>query len=666
MRYKQIISILFLLVFLFSGQLFAQNQLTNIPTIYITTDDGIDPWSKEIYQSGRIIVKSSDPTEEINLLTEIRGRGNSTWNAVKKPYRIKLNENTKLLNNNAKEKSWVLLANSFDKSLIRNAVAFKISELINMTFSPSARFVDLVMNGNYAGNYMLTDQINISKHRVPVEKQESGVTGLPAISGGYLLEIDGFANESWWFRTNKGLPVTLKYPDDEEMSMEQYNYILNFTQRFENALFSVNFSDPDKGYRSLVDEASLINWYIACELTGNPDSFWSIYMYKFYNLDKFFFGPLWDFDIAFNNDGRLGDATRKLMRNDAHEPKTWIKQLWKDDWFKKAVYDRWLELLDKDIISSLLGYIDDTYALIAPSQKMDQDKWRSTSNYKSEVEYIKTYLNARVAFLTESFESDVPIPLSQPFVADNYYYMIMNVKTNNVIDVKEASFEPNTPLNLMNAKEDNFNSQRWMFKPFIDHDETYYRIINQNSGMAMTGNGKSNALTQAVLDPINYAQMWQVSPVLVGDKYGLVNLKTGLSANNYAGSTAEGTPVIEYDNRIAENENQQWYLKKMDTYEEFPVGTDIKYITVKDLMKIYPNPVTDRLFIQLNEDINLSQNLSVKIYSIEGRCLYDKNFINNDKIEIPVSCIKSGLYILKLTLNNNSYTEKILINTTVH
>jgi hypothetical protein len=549
-----------------------------------------------------------------------------------------------------------------DKSLIRNAVAFKISELINMTFSPSARFIDLVMNGKYAGNYMLTDQINVDKHRVPVEKQDSGVTGLPAISGGYLLEIDGFANESWWFRTNKGLPVTLKYPDDDKMSMEQYNYILNFTQRFENALFSADFSDPVKGYRALVDEASLINWYIACELSGNPDSFWSTYLYKFYNNDKFFFGPLWDFDIAFNNDSRLGDATRKLMRNDAHEPKTWIRQLWRDDWFKRAVYVRWMELMEKDILNSLLGYVDNTYALITASQKKDQDKWRLTSNYKSEVEYIKTYLKARVAFLTESFDSDVPIPPSIPFVADNYYYMIMNVKTNNVVDVKESSLESNTPLNLMNAKEDNFNSQRWIFKPFIDHNETYFRIINQNSGLAMTGNGKSNALTQAVLDLNNYAQMWQVIPVLVGDKYGLVNLKTGLSANNYAGSAVEGTPVIEYDNRVVESENQQWYLKKMELYEVDP-GTDINNITVKDLVKIYPNPVTDRLCIQVNTDaLNISQQpLSVKIYSIEGRCLYDANFNNQDKIEIPVAGIKSGLYILKLSLNNYRFTEKVII-----
>lgn len=665
MPYKQIISNLTFLIFLFHGQLFAQNQLTNIPTLYITTDDGIDPWSKEIYQSGRIVVKSSDPTEEIDMITEIRGRGNSTWNAAKKPYRIKLDKKANLLNNNARAKSWVLLANAFDKSLIRNAVAFRISELINMAFTPSTRFVDLVLNGNYVGNYMLTDQVKVEDNRVPVEKQVVGVAGLPGISGGYLVEIDGFEDEATWFRTNKGLPVTIKHPDDDDISMEQYDYILNFTQHFEDALFSVNFSDPVTGYRHLVDEASLINWYIGCEFTGNPDSFWSTYMYKFYNIDKFFLGPLWDFDIAFNNDGRLGDATRKLMRENAHEPKTWIKQLWKDDWFKKAVYDRWLELLDEDILNNLLDYVDETYKLISDSQKRDQNVWQFTSNYKSEVEYIKEYLSARVDFLTESFELDASTLPSQPFIAGNYYYAIKNVNTNNVIDVTDSSIEPNTPLNLMNSREGNFDAQRWAFKSFTDDDDTYFHIINQKSGLAITGNGRSNALTQADLDLDDYAQMWQVIPVLRGDKYGLVNRKTSLSVNNSGGSAAEGTPVIEYDNRIAESRNQQWYLKKMERFQVDPGTTGINDITVKDLLKTYPNPVTDRLFIQINTDVlNTTQSLTVKIYSIDGRCLYNNSFRNSDKIEVPVSGIKSGLYILKININNNNYTDKILINTT--
>jgi hypothetical protein len=336
------------------GQLFAQSQLTNLPTIYITTDDGKDIQSKEVYKSGRILIKSSDPTEELDTITEIRGRGNSTWHEAKKPYRIKLNKKYNLLNNKAKAKSWVLLANHKDKSLIRNAVAFKISELLEFEFSPSSRFVDLYINGDYKGNYQVTDQMEVNKNRVPVLEQDSGVVTEPEITGGYFIEVDGFAGSpDWWFRTNKGMPVTIHSPDKDVINIPQYNYISNFTQKFETALFASNFSDPTNGYRQYVDEKSLIDWYIASELTGNPDSFWSTYMYKHYNEEKFYFGPLWDFDIAFNNDSRLGDATYKLMRTSAHNPKTWITQLWKDDWFKRAVYLRWTEIEASGILNKL-------------------------------------------------------------------------------------------------------------------------------------------------------------------------------------------------------------------------------------------------------------------------------------------------------------------------
>lgn len=387
----------------------AQTQLTNLPTVYITTDNGIDPNSKTVYTTGRIVVKSTDPTEELDVTMQIRGRGNSTWNAAKKPYRVKLDKKNNLLNNVAKEKDWVLLANDRDKTLIRNALAFKISEWVGLQFSPSVRFIDLVLNGNYVGNYQFTDQVEVGEHRVPIEKQEVGAGTLPAISGGYLIEVDGFASDPVRYRTKKNMPITIKYPKDDEINTAQRAYICGFIQRFESLLFSADFNDPEKGYKPLVDEESLVNWYIGSELTGNPDSFWSTYMYKFRDVDKFYLGPMWDYDIAFNNDSRLGDATRKLMREHAHEPKTWIKQLWKDDWFKWAVNERWLELVDEGILTKILDYIDITTAEIAASQKLNEEKWHKVSNYQKEVDNLKTYMSARVAFLTESFGISAPV-----------------------------------------------------------------------------------------------------------------------------------------------------------------------------------------------------------------------------------------------------------------
>jgi spore coat protein CotH len=270
----------------------------------------------------------------------------------------------------AKEKNWVLLANYADKTLMRNALAFKISELVGLEFTPSVKFVDLIFNGSFLGNYMISDQIEVAKYRVDVDKQEITDTLAPEVTGGYLLEIDGFAaGEPKWFITPEGLKITVKYPKDDEINDAQMSYITNFTNNFENNLFSANFKDPESGYRAMVDTATLVNWYIACELTGNSDSFWSTYVYKKRSEDKLYFGPLWDYDIAFNNDIRLGDAVDKLMRNEAHQPRTWIERIWQDEWFQQAVKRRWNELLAENIETKLLDYINSTADLLEESQR---------------------------------------------------------------------------------------------------------------------------------------------------------------------------------------------------------------------------------------------------------------------------------------------------------
>ncbi len=399
----------------------ARERLTEIPTVYIDTEGSATVTGKSNYVKGTLTVMSADPAECCDALPMgVRGRGNSTWNMPKKPYRVKFDSKVNFLDLPAKAKSWVFLANYADKSLMRNAIAFEISSFVGMEYTPSIRFVDVVLNGEYLGNYMVTDQTEVAKGRVPVESQEVTDTEEPAITGGYLIELDGFADgEPVWFQTPQGIKVTVKYPKDDEINEAQLDYITRYVREFESRLFADNFSDPAAGYRSMADTESLVNWYIACELTANSDSFWSTYMYKKRGDDRLYFGPMWDYDIAFNNDSRIGDATRKLMRDSAHAPLTWIKRLWQDAWFRSAVNARWKELVDSGIEEYLLGKVEDYAALIDASQKLNFKKWDILSRkvynelvvfptYREGVDYLKSFISARVAFLTESFAADDP------------------------------------------------------------------------------------------------------------------------------------------------------------------------------------------------------------------------------------------------------------------
>ncbi|HPN47773.1 MAG TPA: CotH kinase family protein, partial [Bacteroidales bacterium] len=115
---KYLLTVVLFLPFL----LMAQEQLTNLPTLYITTDSTYAngtkvPIQKEVYFSGSLrVVAGSETPGKYDSTIQIRGRGNSTWNLAKKPYRIKLDKKTRLLGMTAKENDWVLLANHADKT----------------------------------------------------------------------------------------------------------------------------------------------------------------------------------------------------------------------------------------------------------------------------------------------------------------------------------------------------------------------------------------------------------------------------------------------------------------------------------------------------------------------------------------------------------------------
>ena len=393
-------------------------QLTTVPTIYINTEGGVPVVSKDDYVNAYVSVRGAANEEDniTEVLTEIKGRGNSTWGMDKKPYRLKFDKKIKFLGNAAKEKNWVLLANYADKTLMRNALAFETARnMFEFGFTPSVTFVDVVLNGENLGSYMLTDQVEVKSKRVPVTEQDETTTiNDPEITGGYLIEVDGFADsEISWFQTTKGMKVTIKYPKDDEINSDQSSYISNYTQQMENALFSSSYTNAETGWRKYIDEASMVDWYIACELFGNSDAWWSTYMYKERN-DVFKFGPLWDFDIAFNNDDRLGNATQKLMRTYAHDPKTWIARWWQDGGFIANVKARWAEVRKAGVKEFMINYINSTEEYLESSQQNNFQRWNilnkivyrelaARGTYEAEVDFLRQYVNNRISYLDTQF-----------------------------------------------------------------------------------------------------------------------------------------------------------------------------------------------------------------------------------------------------------------------
>jgi len=635
----------------------AQTQLTNLPTVYISTDGGRNVVDKDVYLDAVISVRSAVAAEVItDVVTQIKGRGNSTWGMPKKPYRLKLDKKDNLLGLPAKAKNWVLLANFADKTLMRNALAFKISELAGLEFSPSVKFVDLVLNNRYVGNYMLTDQMEVNENRVEVEEQELTDAVEPALTGGYLLEIDGFANgEPKWFTTPQALKITVKYPKDDEINPAQENYITNWTRSFENVLFSSDFKDPVKGYRPLVDTATLINWYIASELTGNSDAFWSTYVYKRRSVNKLFFGPLWDYDIAFNNDNRLGDAVNKLMRNEAHQPRTWIERLCKDEWFLQAVERRWKTLVDGGIEAKLTAYITETETLLQSSQQKNYQSWdeylgrntlysrayleyRLFNTYKGGVDFLRQYIHERIAFLTQSFVAPVQQTPTPAFVADSFYYRIHNKRTNNVISPDNINL-------VMWSPAEGDEGQLWQIDSL---GGGLFRFINKKSGLVMTANGWNKNLVQSAARDNHDGQKWKIVALFSGGIYGILNPTSGYSLNNSNGSFDNGTPVIEYDNNMTleEKVNQHWYLNKVEAFNptsNLPLKTRSFTCHAANQVIYYNNlPVGSR----------------ITVYDLQGMQRFNSPTLpDSGNIRLNLR----GLYVLTVITNDGTHSLLIVL-----
>ena len=167
--------LLSLILFLLALPMCAQDtpQLTNLPTVYIKTANGAAVTTKKTFVNATWTMVDGDETETITGM-KIRCRGNSTFSgagATKKAYRIKFDKNVSLLGDKGvADKNWVLMANHYDKSLIRNALTTDImGRFVGMEFNPGARFVDVVLNGTYIGNYQITDHPDVESGRLDIE-----------------------------------------------------------------------------------------------------------------------------------------------------------------------------------------------------------------------------------------------------------------------------------------------------------------------------------------------------------------------------------------------------------------------------------------------------------------------------------------------------------------
>ena len=405
-------------------------------------------------KDGHVIFEPRKDKQTDAFNCTIKGRGNTTWKWSKKPYKLKLSKKESLLGLSqpgASSKHWVLLANFMDRSLMRNRVAYAISKMTRLAWTPNGTPVELYIDGVHLGSYLLIEQVRVEPGRVPItEMAETDLEG-DAVTGGYLLEQDfHYDNLVQWkdqYGTTKhrvpdnnngdtwGIPFSIKSPDEEKVKDEQLNYIKGYISEAGATLFSsekvmINNKWVDKyssptpisgpnGYEQYIDVDSFIDYWIVFEIMinhelGNPGS---VYMYKPRN-GKLFAGPCWDFDwgtLSYNYGSRTPDPQYNLMNADA----LWYRSLMTDRSFVEQLYNRFCELMPR-LQEDIPDLIDEWEEEMAVSAELNFKMWKTSEvgsingdenkDFHDAVAGIKKVFIERLPFIKTKLEALLASP----------------------------------------------------------------------------------------------------------------------------------------------------------------------------------------------------------------------------------------------------------------
>jgi hypothetical protein len=383
-------------------------EFTGLPILYLTTSTGADVTSKDVYITGNVVVDANNGFQQDvnNIPLQIKGRGNSTWTLYpKKPYKIKLNAKAAMLGMPA-AKNWALLANYNDKTMMRNKIAFELGRRIGADYTPQSRFVEVVLNGQYWGNYQLTSVVEINENRVNITALKTTDTSPAAITGGYIVELDYKLDADYFWRsTTKNLPFTIKEP--EAITPDQLAYIKGYMQTTEDALYASTWTDPVSGYAKYIDADSFMRWYAVNETVKNQDSwdFSSIYYYK-ERGGKLGMGPVWDFDISMGN---CDYSSSKLPADWYTRNGAWLIRLAQDPAWNLKWRLKWAALRSKEV-QQIFTDIDNNAAYLKLSAAENFKRWPILDQYvypnavvlgtyDKEVAYLKDFMTQRVAWI---------------------------------------------------------------------------------------------------------------------------------------------------------------------------------------------------------------------------------------------------------------------------
>ena len=424
------------------------DRIATVPRIDIDIDGGYYVTSKDYYLNAKFRISGNGVYENFTDSVQIKGRGNSSWSASKKPYRLKFDEKVKPFGL-TKGKSWVLLANAQSGSLMANAIAMKIGQMAGAKYPNHIIPVELYMNGTYMGSYMFTEKVGLANNSVDIDEEE-----------GYLVELDTYENsDEPIYRTGVyNLPVKVAEPDLDEYINEYYandrlQAILNDSKAMQNAVSS------GSGLEEVLDVDATARFFLTNDLVLNqeinhPKS-------TFYHKNesdpngKIAFGPLWDFDWGFDYENGAkycySGQTSNVIKTSMAAYRFW-QDMTNVQIFKKHYYRVWKEFIENNSIAELHDYIDSYYNFAKTSFQNNAGEWGSKYGFsESDRDRAKQWLTERANYIYNN--------LSRYDINDLIYALPGDVNLNDQLTVHDvavivAYLRGNTYKRFSKAKAD--------------------------------------------------------------------------------------------------------------------------------------------------------------------------------------------------------------------
>ncbi len=455
MRFSFLFCLLFLFTLFQQIKLFGQIDSTNLPLFIIDTkgvpildEPKISGALKIIYHENQY----NHPADTANIYygdigIEIRGRYSASL--PQKPYgfetRDSLGENLNVpLFHMPPENDWILLANYNDKTFMRNSLAFELFRKMGH-YAPRTQFVEVLVNGFYRGIYVFTEKIKRDFGRVSISKLSADENSGDDLTGGYIIKVDYFNDNDSWISNyaplgqfEKNVHFVFDYPEPENITTIQQNYIKNFIDDFETILYAPNTPERQEALLNYLDLDSFIDYFILNELARNVDGYKKS---SYFHKDKDSNGgllhavPLWDFDWAWKNINEcyFGATDGSGWAYLVHQcdpwpvPPTWMTRLLQDPDFTQKVNERYFELR-KTFLSEtyIFNYIDSVANLMDEPQKRHYNRWRilglnvgapevdqQPTTYTGEITKFKQWISTRLNWLDANIPNFIVTGLDQ-------------------------------------------------------------------------------------------------------------------------------------------------------------------------------------------------------------------------------------------------------------